>query len=251
VFNSVIADMKFNFTKNIKKGILLFAAIGVAFVACAQDNDDNEPDTRTPTQKESTIQAYYPFSLEAGGELCFPIENFALVDNFNGVYSWHVSGQFMLFKHFEGGFEFQNLQLATAASEQARTVYIISTNEFFYNLGVKLSYYSSESSQWFFNPSFVVGQSWIVFDNVLPCPRPPGGYKQQAFFLTPRVSEGIRVDDALRIGASVDYTFVNYAFSPTYVGITSKQYNSQQTIKPSQFLSWGFYATYFFGRPKT
>lgn|GEM_PF-1394395 len=248
MFKDVIANMKF---KGFKTAILLCVALCMAINVVAQDNDDEMPDEpKTQSTPASTVKVYYPFTMEAGGELCFPIENYALRDNFNGVYSWHVSGQFMLFKHFEGGLEFQNQQLSTGSSD-SRVVYIIPTNEFFYNLGLKLSYHSSESGQWLFNPSFVVGKTWIVFDNAQPSPRPPGGYKQQAFFITPRISEGIRVDDALRIGASLDYTFVNYAFSPTYVGITSTQYNSQQTIKPTQFLSWGFYAIYFLGKPKS
>jgi len=226
---------------------LLFAFMGMALTAIAQDNDDM-PET-TPSQKESTIPIYHPLSIEAAGELCYPLTNYALRDNFGGVYSYHASIQGMLFKHFEGGIEFQNQQLSVASPIQL-VVSTITTNEFFYDLGAKLSYYSNESNQWFFTASFVVGKTWIVFDNVQNAPRPQGGFKKQVFFLTPRISEGLRVDDNLRIGAEVDYTYFNYAFSPTYVGFT-QSYTSEQTIKPTTMFSWGFYAVYLIGKAKS
>lgn len=228
----------------MRAGVLLFALVVFTYGAKAQGND----------QMSATApvgQPYHPVSIEGGGELWYPLSNYALRMNFGGVYSFHLSPNFMLAKHIYAGIEGQYNQLS-AASPEAIKVALNLTNIFYYGVGAKLSYYSSETGDWFFSPSLTVGETWLSF-NHLPAGfvAPPGGLKGQAVFISPRVCEGLRVNDELHISLEITYTYYNYSFDPTYVGITTTQYPSSQTSAKTQMLGWGFSITYYLGKPKT
>lgn len=220
---------------------LLCSGVCSSFIALGQSGNDQMA-TNVP------VRAYCPYSVEASGELIYPIGNFALRNNFGGVYSVHLSCQHSIAKGLYGGFEFQNHQLSEVTPVTFR-VAIATTNQFFYNAGLKVSYYSSEQNDWFFTASVVGGESWMVFNSVKGIPEPKGGFNKQAIFFSPRICESLRVNDELRIGLEVSYYYVGYAFDPNYVGIT-QTYSSSQTSGATMFWGWGFSINYFLGKPK-
>lgn len=236
--------MGFPGIKKLRMSTILFAMVLFSVTALAQEPGNDNDQMRGPT----TPQRYAPFSLEAAGELWYPAANYALKDNFGGVYSWHASVQCDLFKNLYGGLEFQNNEISQSTPVTFR-IATATANEFFYNLGAKVSYYSSQSADWFFSASVVAGESWMLINKVQGIPEPPGGFKSQAFFLSPRISESLRVNDQLRIGLELTYNYYNYTFDPTSLGIT-KQYSGSQTSGNTTLIGWGFNITYFLGKSK-
>jgi len=113
---------------------------------------------------------------------------------------------------------------------------------------LKLAYYSAQNKDWFFSGSIAAGPSILFFTNV-PDPVPPQGESKHAIFVCPRICESLRVNDELRIGLEMSYTYESYAFDPTYVNL-QQTYPSSQTKGASTFLGWGFNLIYFIGKPK-
>lgn len=190
---------------------------------------------------------HYPYSVEGGGELTYPLSNFAYKDNFGGVYSLHASFQRQLVGGLYVGLEIQDNQTSEVTPITFR-VAVATTNIFFYNAGLKISYYSSQAGNWLFCGSVTAGESFVEFTKV-PVAPPPGGYGKQAFFFTPRICESYRVNEELFIGLEVSYSMYGYVFDPNYVGVT-KSYSGNQVGGNTSFLNWGFGIHYFIGKPK-
>ena len=145
-----------------------------------------------------------------------------------------------------GGFELQNSEISEVTPVTYR-IAVSTTNMFFYNAGLKLAYYGSELNTWFFSGSLVVGKSLMLFNHVSGIPTPSGGFKKEATFFCPRVSESLKVNDELRIGLEITFTYVAYKFDPLYINLTTQTYPPGG---PCTFLGWGFNLNYFIGKPK-
>lgn len=236
--------MKLLSIKQIRISTILFAGVLFSMSALGQEPGNDNDQMQGPTAP----QMYAPFSLEAAGGLWYPATNYALKDNFGGVYSLHISAQYDLFKNLYGGLEFQNNEISQSTPVTFR-IATATANQFFYNVGAKLSFYSSQSADWFFSFSIVAGESWMLTNKVQGIPEPPGGFKSQAVFFSPRVSESIKVNPQLRVGLEVSYNYYNYIFNPTSLGIT-RQYSGAQTTGNTTLIGWGFSANYFLGKSK-
>lgn len=236
--------MGFLSIKKLRMSTILFAVVLFSVPAFAQEpgNDHDQ------MNGSSAPEAYAPFSLEAGGELWYPLTNYALKNNLGGVYALHFSVQHTLYKRLYGGLEIQNNQISQVTSVSF-PIATATANLFFYNLGAKVSYYSSQSNDFFFSFSLVAGESWMMYNKVQGIAAPPGGFKKQAVFLCPRICESYKVNPQLRVGAEITYSYYSYTFDPTYIGITT-QYSQSQTKGPSTFFAWGFSINYFMGKPK-
>src|ERR1700722_9175027 len=216
-----------------RKSITLLAALMLAGFAFGQGNS-------TDQMAAGPVYTFYPYMPEIGGELIYPLSNYALRDNFGGVYSVHASFQGKIINRFYLGIEVQDNQISVATPVTFR-VAIATTNMFFYDLGAKLSYSSSQSNNLIFSCSLTAGESWIEFNRMPPNSPPPSahGYGKNGIFFSPRVFEGYKVNDQLIIGVEITYTNVNYIFNPEYVGIPTQYTNAQQSGTTS-FIGWGF-----------
>jgi hypothetical protein len=227
--------------KKVQKFISLAAALMLVGFTFGQSNSTDQMST-------APVYTFYPYMPEIGGELIYPLSNYALRDNFGGVYSVHGSFQFKLINRLYLGLEVQDNQISVATPVTFR-VAIATTNMFFYNLGAKLAYSSSQSNNLIFSCSLTAGESWIEF-NRMPANAPPPsahGYGKNGIFFSPRVFEGYKVNDQLIIGVEITYTYVNYTFNPEYVGITTQYTNAQQSGATS-FIGWGFGLQYLLGK---
>ena len=229
--------------KWIKTGICLCSAAMLYTCSFAQEAGHDQ------MEGPAKPQVYSPFSLESGGELWYPLKNYALKNNFGGVYSFHLSLQHVLYKRLYGGLELQDNEISQVSPE-AIQIAILKTNLFFYSVGAKLSYYSSQNNDWLFSFSLVAGQSWLFYTKVSDsAAKPPGGFKKQALFFCPRICESLRVNSHLKIGVELTYTLYNYTFNPQYIGIM-QSYTKQQTSGTTTLFGWGFSITYFLGKPQ-
>jgi hypothetical protein len=229
--------------KKARKLITLSAALIFAANAFGQASTGNDQMATAP------VYTFYPYIPELGGELIYPLSNYALRDNFGGVYSVHASFQGKLINRLYAGVELQDNQISVATPVTFR-VAIATTNIFFNDAGAKLAYYSSETNTWQFSCSVVVGESWLSFTKMPDSLKaPPGGFGKQAVFFSGRVFEGYKVNDELRIGLEVTYTMYNYTFDPAYVGIATEYTNAQKSGTTS-FIGWGFALHYLLGKPQ-
>ena len=214
----------------------------VSYFSCFSQNND-QMSSQTP------VKVYFPISLEAGGDLWYPITSFALKNNFGGVYFAHAAIQHQIYKGLYAGLELQNGQISEVTPQTYR-IAIATTNLFAYNAGLKVSYYSDESGDWFFSASITAGGSWLAY-NKLPAngPMTEAQLSKKVFFLNPCIRESLKVNDELRIGLEIMYSYYPYNFSPYNVGIT-QTYSDSQLSGPMTYLAWGFNLTYFLGRAK-
>jgi len=236
--------MKVIARNKVRKFVSLVAAVmlTVSVFGQATTGGDQMPSS-------GPVYTFFPYVPELGGELIYPLSNYALRDNFGGVYSVHGSFQRLLVNRLYAGIEVQDNQISVATPVTFR-VAIATTNIFFNDVGAKLAYYSSEASTWQFSCSVTVGESWLTFTKMPDTLKaPPGGFGKQAIFFCGRIFEGYKVNDELRIGLEVTYSYYNYTFDPAYVGV-STEYSSAQKSGGTSFIGWGFGLHYFLGKPQ-
>ncbi len=223
----------------VKRNIIIAFLAGIFFAANVSAQENNDATTATE------VVPYYPYIIEGGGELIYPLGNYALDSNFGGVFFAHLSVQTKVYKRLNAGLEFQINQISEVSS-QPFPIATATPHIYFYNPGLKISYNSSEINLWYFSGSLVAGPSILYFTNI------PGlnhGVESKSYFVSTRISEALKVNDELRVGLEISLLLEGYAFHPIDVNLGVNDPPSE-TSASSLFFGWGFNVTYFLGKAK-
>jgi hypothetical protein len=151
----------------------------------------------------------------------------------------------VLIPHLFAGLELENTQLGSPS-----VIAAYNTSMFIYNAGLKVGYYTYMQNDFLFCYSISLGPSLIQYTDA-PSPAPKGGFKQESFFATPNILAAYRVNNELRIGLELSYSFMGYRFDPAYTGISQFIVYSPSNINAiTSYVEWGFGVYYAFAEPK-
>jgi hypothetical protein len=232
--------MLMGFIKRSSVIVILLWGMLFSSGAFAQGND------QMPTVSTGPAKLYYPYILEAGGELIYPISDYAFKDNFHGVLSFHGSLSRRIAGGFYVGLEGNYNQVSVGAGVPF-PVATGTTHIFYYGGGIKLGFYSAQNGDWLFNFAVVAGESFVSYTNAqYPTPTPGTGNEP---FISPRICESYKVNDNLFIGLEVTYTMYTYSFDPMYLGIQTS-YTPKQLSGTTGLIGWGFGLHYLVGKAK-
>ncbi len=225
----------------IKRRFLLILIVSlISFNGFSQEDTTKDkmeyPDHRLTPSEAPTEEIFYKGSLQMGGGIAYAVTNKALRVTLGGVYFAHVSGNFIFAQHLYGGLELESAQFGN-------TGYGVPNNTlmFIYNAGVKFGYYTYMQNDFLFCYSLSGGPSEIVYYNA-PNPAPKGGFRERSFFLTPNMLASYRVNNELRIGLELTYSFMGYKFDPKLTGLDQllNDYNPAWANNPISYFEWGF-----------
>jgi hypothetical protein len=232
--------------KITKRFLLILIVSLISFNGIAQDDTTKDkmeyPDHTLHPAAPPPEEIFYRGSLQLGGGLVYAITNTALRRTLGGVYFAHASGDYVIAQHIYGGLELENAQFGN--TEYGAN---INTLMFFYNVGVKIGYYTFMKNDFLFCYSLSGGPSEIVFFNA-PNPAPKGGFREKSFFLTPNLLAAYRVNNELRIGLEITYAFLGYRYDPTLTGVQQylDPYDPKWANFPVTYFEWGFGLYYAF-----
>lgn len=200
---------------------LLVAAMLVSFSCFSQsDSSGSSEQSSEQIMKDHILIAeppspeedFYKGSIEGGAGTIVPITNRALRLSLGGVYSLHISGNFVIVPHIFAGLELEDDELGSSSDLG------YNTSMFIYNAGVKIGYYTYMQQDFLFCYSLSFGPSLLAYTNAA-IPAPKGGFRAQTFFITPNVFIGYRINDELRVGADFSILCMGYQFNPSTIGI--------------------------------
>ncbi len=221
-------------------------AIALPALSFGQNNEHNEGQVAP-----GAPSVYYPYLLEGGVELTYPVTPLSFRKNFSGVYGTHASLSQKVYKGLYAGIEIQN-SMATEQPSVPFPVATVATNMYAYNGALKLTYCSPENGEFLYSASITGGLSWIKF-NSLPYgapPSPPGEwYGRNVVFYTGRVAAGYKVNDQLCLSIDLAYTAYIYSFDPARIGVL-QTYTPSQSAGAVTFFQWGFGVQYLFGKAR-
>ena len=201
-----------------------------------QDTGMRYPDHSLTPAPPATEETFYKGSLQAGGGVVYALSNKALRSSLGGDYEGHFSGNFVIAQHLYAGVETEWTQFGnTEYGANINTIMIL------YNAGVKVGYYTYMQNDFLFCYSLSAGPSLIQYSNAYT-PAPKGGFRETSFFLTPNFLASYRVNNELRIGLEITYTFLSYQFNPVLTGLDQKinGYDPSWASGPTMYIEWGF-----------
>jgi len=162
--------------------------------------------------------------------------NKALRKSLGGDYEGHFSGNFVVAPHIYTGLEIEASQFGNTSF-----VAMASTLMFVFNAGAKIGYYTFMQKDFLFCYSLSAGPSLIRYSHAI-LPAPNGGFQVTSFFIAPNVLLSYRVNNELRIGIDVTYSFLGYHFDPTLTGLDQELngYTPAWSHDPVMYVEWGF-----------